>query len=198
MTSPMTSAEIGRYSRIRPLVRSCCVMARASHRPSVPPSAAMNSDSASTRPEDEPAREADGLQRRQFVGALAHGDRHRVAGHQQQREEDDGADGGDEELDVAHLLHHGRRKRRLGLRARLRSGVRELGVDGLGRPRAPGPGWRRGRCTSRRCPSRRTAPAHTGSRDASRTASRRRCPACRGRSRGRRSPSCRRRSSPGP
>ena len=52
----------------------------------------------------EPLGEANRLEHRQLARALTHGDGHRVAGHEQQREEHDAADRQQQELDVPHLL----------------------------------------------------------------------------------------------
>ena len=76
--------------------------------------------------------EPDGLENGEFAGALAHGNGHGVARDQKQGEENHAADGQDEELDVAELLHPARGEGGFGLGLRFVGGVGELRVNGLG------------------------------------------------------------------
>ena len=54
--------------------------------------------------QDETIGVSDGFQYCEFADALAHGDRHGVAGDEQQREEHDSADRENQEFDVAELF----------------------------------------------------------------------------------------------
>ena len=94
-----------------PLVMSGCATTLASQQPERSAQRRDEEGLGEHERQHEAVGEADRLQHRELARALADRDRHGVAGDEQQREEDDGADGHDQELDVAHLLHERRRER---------------------------------------------------------------------------------------
>src|SRR5207342_2328762 len=84
--------------------------------------------------EHDTIRVADGFKNGEFGSAFTNGDGHSVAGHEKQGEENNGADGDDEEFDVAELLDPTGGESGFTLRLGFIGRVGEFGIDGFGNP----------------------------------------------------------------
>src|ERR1700687_4569705 len=82
--------------------------------------------------EHEAARESNGLQHREFARTFTNGNRHGIAGDQQQSEKDHTADGQDQEFDVPQLFGKTRLERRFGFGLGFRGGVCKSRIDRFG------------------------------------------------------------------
>ena len=136
MQATATEGSKGEIGGRKPPAGLCCtppVRNVESRKPMAPPSREMATGLAENHAEDGAVGEAERFEDADFADALAHGHRHGVGRDQQDGEHDGGADGDQEDLDVAEEGDEAQQVGLLGFGLGLGGGVAVLVVDGLSR-----------------------------------------------------------------